>query len=253
MWDWIGKLAELRQKGQLAVLVTVTRSSGSTPRSHGAKMIVLPDGTFHGTIGGGVVEYHALEEARECLASLQSKSDQIPLKQKGEVPACGGTMDLYMEVVNNHPLLYLFGAGHVAQSLCQVLEGTPFRVHLIDERDEWVNAAAVPDGVIRHQCRWSDFIAQAQWCERRSYAAILTFNGALDQQVLEEVLPHPVRYVGMIGSQGKWERVKANLLEKGLDLSRVRCPIGHDNGGDSPREIAISIASQLLSTYYGRE
>jgi xanthine dehydrogenase accessory factor len=253
MWDWIGKLAELRQLDQLAVLVTVTRSTGSTPRSQGAKMIVLPDGTFHGTIGGGVVEYHALEEARDCLEKLQSKAEAFPLKQKGEFPACGGTMELYMEVINDHPSLYLFGAGHVAQALCQVLEGTPFRTHLIDEREQWINSSAIPAGTIRHRCSWSEFIQKASWNDKRTYVAILTFNGALDQQVLEEVLPHPARYVGMIGSQGKWAKVQENLKASGFDLSRVRCPIGHDNGGDSPREIAISIASQLLFTYYGRE
>lgn len=253
MWDWIGKLDELRRQNQLAVLVTVTRSDGSTPRKHGAKMIVLPDGTFHGTIGGGNVEQYALEEAMQCLAKAHSTSLEIPLKQRGEFPACGGTMELYMEVINHNPVLKLFGAGHIGQALCRVLEGTPFRVHLIDERSEWINAPALPASTIRHPCHYSDFIGKAKWCDKRSFVTIVTFNGALDQQILEEVLPHPARYVGMIGSKGKWGRVRKNLEEKGLDLSRVRCPIGHDNGGNSPQEIAISIASQMLATYYGRE
>jgi xanthine dehydrogenase accessory factor len=47
--------------------------------------------------------------------------------------------------------------------------------------------------------------------------------------------------------------MRKNLEGKEGDLTRVRCPIGHDNGGGSPQEIAVSIASQLLSTYYGRE
>lgn len=253
MWDWIAKLDEIRRKDLLAVLVTVTKSSGSTPRKQGAKMIVLADGTFYGTIGGGVVEHYALEEAQMCLEEAHSRSTEVPLKQKGEFPACGGTMELYMEVINNNPSLYLFGAGHIGQSLCQVLEGTPFRIHLIDDREEWINAPGIPAAIIRHHCRWSDFIEQANWSEKRAYVAILTFNGSVDQQILEEVLPHATRYIGMIGSKTKWGRVEKNLTEKGFDLSAVRCPVGHDNGGDSPREIAISIASQLLSVYNGRE
>ena len=218
-----------------------------------AKMIVLPDGTFYGTVGGGVPEYHALEEARECLAQAHSRTTEIPLQQKGEFPACGGTMEMYMEVINSNPSLYLFGAGHIGQDLCQVLDGSPFVVHLIDEREEWINAPAIPKGTIRHQCHWSDFIQNANWCDKRSYVTILTYNGTIDQQVLEEVLPHPTRHVGMIGSKTKRGRVEKNLSEKGLDISRVCCPVGHDNGGNSPREIAISIASQLLSIYHGRE
>ncbi len=253
MWDWIGKLAELHRRNQMAVLVTVTNTTGSTPRKQGAKMIVLADGTFHGTVGGGVPEYYALEEAMACLEQARSRVTEIPLQQKGEFPACGGTMEMYMEVVNSNPTLYLFGAGHIGQSLCQILEGTPFVVHLIDEREEWINAPGLPTGTIRHQSHWSDFIAQANWCGKRSYVTILTYNGTIDQQVLEEVLPHPTRYLGMIGSKVKWGRVEKNLTDKGFDLSGVRCPVGHDNGGDSPREIAISIASQLLSVYHGRE
>ena len=171
----------------------------------------------------------------------------------GAFPACGGTMELYMEVVNNNPRLYLFGAGHVGQSLCRVLDGTPFRIHLIDEREEWVNAPAIPSTVIRHHCRWSDFIQQANWCQKNSFVTIVSFNGAIDQQILEEVLPNPARYIGMIGSKTKWERVRKNLEKSGFDLSRVRCPIGQDNGGDTPQEIAISISSQLLATFHGRE
>ncbi len=253
MWDWISKLDDLRRRDQLAVLVTVTKSSGSTPRKQGAKMIVLPDGTFYGTIGGGTVEQFALEDARTCLAEMHSASAEVPLRQKGEFPACGGTMEMYMEVINHNPSLYLFGAGHIGQALCQVLEGTPFRIHLIDDRDEWINAPGIPGSTIRHNCHYSDFIENANWCEKRSFVTILTFNGAVDQQVLEETLPHPARYIGMIGSKNKWDRVRKNLEKKGLDLSQVTCPIGHDNGGGSPQEIAISIASQLLSTYYGRE
>jgi xanthine dehydrogenase accessory factor len=253
MWDWIGKLDELRRQNQLAVLVTVTKSSGSTPRKHGAKMIVLPDGTFFGTVGGGAPEYRALEDARKCLDEMHGATSNIPLQQRGEFPACGGTMELYMELINNNPCLYLFGAGHIGQSLCRVLDGTPFRIHLIDERDEWINATAIPGSVIRHHCRWSEFIQNAVWCEKQTFVTVVTFSGTVDQQVLEEVLPHPARFIGMIGSKGKWAGVQKNLEGKGLDLSRVRCPVGLNNGGDSPQEIAISIASQLLATYYGRE
>ena len=253
MWDWISKLEELRRQNQLAVLVTVTKSTGSTPRKHGAKMIVLPDGTFFGTVGGGIPEYYALEDARKCFDEMQGASSKVPLQQRGEFPACGGTMEFYMELINDNPCLYLFGAGHIGQSVCQVLEGTPFRIHLIDERDEWINGAAIPGNVIRHHSHWSDFIQNAAWCDKRTFVTILTYNGSVDQQVLEEVLPHPARFVGMIGSKSKWAGVRNNLDGKGLDLSRVHCPVGHDNGGKSPREIAISIASQLLATYNGRE
>lgn len=253
MWDWIGKLDELKRQNQLAVLVTVIKTTGSTPRKQGAKMIVLPDGSFHGSVGGGVPEYYALKEAMDCLQQAHSRLADVPLQKQGEFPACGGTMEMYMEVLNSNPTLYLFGAGHIAQNLCQVLEGTPFAVHLVDEREEWINAPGIPAATIRHNCHWSDFVEQANWCAKRSYVAIMTYDGTLDQQVLEEVLPHPTRFLGMVGSKGKWSRIEKNLAGRGFDLSRVCCPVGHAIGGNAPREIAISIASQILAVHYGQE
>ncbi len=254
MWDWIGKLDQLQRQGREAVLVTVTKYSGSAPRKTGAKMIVLADGTFFGTVGGGVVEHHTLEEAVQRLRSGESGTVEISLKQSrdSDFPACGGTVELYMEVLNAEPSVYIFGAGHVGQALCRVLQGTPFRLHLIDERPEWIGAAEIAGDVVRHPCRWSEFIAGADWCERRSFVVIVSFSGAVDQEILREVLSYPARYLGMIGSRAKWGKVKGNLEGDGLDLSRVRCPIGHDNGGGAPQEIAIAIASELLSVHYGR-
>lgn len=254
MWDWIGKLDELKRLGLEAVLVTVTGYSGSSPRKAGAKMIVLADGIFFGTVGGGVVEHEALKEAARRLKSGESGAIEISLKQSegSDFPACGGTVELYMELVNSEPNAYIFGAGHVGLALCSVLQGTPFRIHLIDERPEWIGSPEIPDGVVRHSCGWSEFISRADWCEVRSFVVIVSFSGAIDQEILREVLPHPAHYVGMIGSRAKWGKVKGNLEREGLDLSRVRCPIGHDNGGGAPQEIAIAIASELLSVHYGR-
>ena len=89
MWNWIGKLQELRGKGQRVMLVTVIKSEGSTPREIGAKMLVLSDGSFYGTVGGGGVERIALDEARICLAKGISKKIEIALTKKNNI-LCNG-------------------------------------------------------------------------------------------------------------------------------------------------------------------
>jgi xanthine dehydrogenase accessory factor len=179
---------------------------------------------------------------------------EISLKQSGDsdFPACGGTVELFMEVLNAEPCVYIFGAGHVGLALSRVLQGTPFRIHLIDDRPVWIGSPEIPDAVVRHSCSWSEFISGSDWCEKRSFVVIVSFSGSIDQEILREVLLHPTCYVGMIGSQTKWGKVKENLEGEGFDLSRVRCPIGHDNGGGAPQEIAIAIASELLSVHYGQ-
>src|ERR1700722_11661172 len=99
MWNWISKLEELRIQGVGVVAVTVTQNTGSTPREPGAKMLVLTDGTFFGTIGGGRFEELALLEARQCLKSGITKVVRYPLGAKtGQ--CCGGVTELFFEVLN---------------------------------------------------------------------------------------------------------------------------------------------------------
>lgn len=252
MWDWISKLDELRKQSQPFAIATVSRSTGSSPREIGAKMIVLADGSFFGTIGGGYVEKAFLDDLKNVFSSGTSQTRSYPLDSStGQV--CGGTMEVLIEVMNTGPRLYLFGAGHVGKAVCQVLEGTPFSVHLIDDREEWVQSTDIPSGVIRHNCQFETFIREAAWDARVTYCAVMTRQHDIDQDIVSLVVKHPARYVGMIGSRSKWATFQERLRKKGLsesEISRIKCPIGLDTGGKAPKEVAISVAAELLSILY---
>ena len=255
MWDWIGKLQELRNSGHQMIMVTVINCEGSTPREIGAKMLVVSDGSFYGTIGGGGVEKLALDEARQCLEEGISKKVEIGLTAKNKM-LCNGKMELYMELIYNNPHLYIFGAGHVGQAVSHVFSGTPFIIHLVDERPEWIESDNIPNGVHRHKESYELFIKNATWSNKNTYVAIMTHSAETDQDILEKVIKNPSFYIGMVGSSNKWQIIKVNLTKAGIkakELSRVRCPIGLDLGGKSPKELAISIAAEVLSTYYGKE
>jgi xanthine dehydrogenase accessory factor len=255
-WNWISKLEDYRRAGIPLVVVTVTGGTGSTPRDAGAKMLVLADGSFLGTIGGGHLEHLAIEDARKALEAGESKSIRYPLGAKtGQ--CCGGVVDLFFEVVNTGPHLYVFGAGHVGQAVARTLEGTPFTIHLIDERSEWVNAPALPAGTVRHECEWDEFVAQARWDAAQTYVVIMTFRHELDERILEGILSaaKATRYLGLIGSAAKWERFQQRLEQKGVSrdaIARVRSPIGLPVGGKAPAEIAISLGAELLALHYGK-
>lgn len=255
MWNWIERLAELQKREISLVLVTVIGSKGSTPRDIGAKMIVLGGGEIFGTIGGGALEFWAIAEAKKCLAEGTSKTLECDLSKDVKMP-CGGQVEFLMEVINKRPRLYVFGGGHVGQAVCRVFSGTPFLIHVIDEREEWISADRFPEGVIRHHAPWAKFVQDAQWDEAETYAVILTHSSELDQEILKEVIQLPARYVGMIGSRGKWEKTKRYLAAEGIsekDLTRVRCPLGVPViKGKSPQEIAISLAAELLAIHDGK-
>lgn len=255
MWDWVGKLQELRNLGQQVIMVTVIKSTGSTPREAGARMLVLPDGTFFGTIGGGNVEKMALNEAQQCLEKGISKKIEIALTKENNM-LCNGKMELFMEPINNNPLLYIFGAGHVGQAVCRVLSDTPFIIHLVDSRKEWIETDKIPENVIRHKESYESVISNARWSANDTFVVILTHSAENDQKILEKVIINQTCYLGMVGSASKWKKIKGDLIKAGIkeeEISKVKCPIGLKLGGKSPQEIAISIAAEVLSTYYGRD
>ncbi|HEY8091609.1 MAG TPA: xanthine dehydrogenase accessory protein XdhC, partial [Polyangiaceae bacterium] len=224
----------------------------STPSAPGAKMVVLADGTFFGTIGGGHLEQLVIADATTCLASGEPKTFRYPLGATAG-QCCGGVVETFVDVVGSGPRLYLFGAGHVAQALCRVLAGTPFVVHAIDEREEW--SGALPPGVRRHAVPWDAFVAEAEWSADRTFVAIMTHRHDVDEAIVADVVKRPARYVGLIGSETKWRRFRDRLESRGLTkeaLDRVRSPIGLDVGGKSPQEVAISIAAELLGVHHGR-
>lgn len=253
-WDWIGTCAELRQQGAPFALITLISAKGSTPRAAGAKMIVLSDGRFFGTIGGGQLEHLLIDDAQKYLRETVESAGarQYPLCfRTGQ--CCGGAVEAFFEMINIGPTLYLFGAGHVGQSLCQTLVGTPFHVVLVDARPEWLSAAALPVGVQRVAGDWRQFIETAVWNRDLTYVAVMTHDHALDLDVIAAVIKRPARFIGLIGSQTKWDRFRQRLTAAGAsadEISRVHCPIGSGRFGKAPREVAISTAAQLLSLYY---
>lgn len=255
MWSWVQKLEALHREAKPVAVVTVVSTSGSTPREVGAKMLVEEGTAFFGTIGGGQLEQLVLNDARACLRQRQSRSFRYPLGAKAG-QCCGGVMEILVESLNVGPRLYLFGGGHVAQALCSVLQGTPFQVELVEQRPEWVEAEGLPSEVERHAEPWEDFVDTARWDAERTYVAVMTHRHDTDQDIVASLLSRPVKYLGLIGSDLKWKRFRERLLQRGFteaQLDRVKCPIGIPLGGKAPKEVAISVAAELLAIHHGEE
>jgi xanthine dehydrogenase accessory factor len=93
----------LRNEHPIA-LVTVVRSIGSTPRHAAAKMAVRADGSCVGTIGGGSMEYQAIQDALAAIAEGESRLIQYSLigRTPQSLGLCGGTQEVFIDVINGH-------------------------------------------------------------------------------------------------------------------------------------------------------
>lgn len=246
--NWLNALTELESRGIPAVLITVAATDGSVPREAGTKMVVTPDDTI-GTIGGGTLEFRALEIARQMLSTRQGPGlRKFPLgPSMGQ--CCGGTMTLLFEP--QRPDLFtvaLFGAGHVGKAMVQVLSALPCRIRWIDPRpDEF--PSHVPPGVEIEISNAPE--REVSTLPDDAWLLIMSHSHALDLGIAAKALQEDrFAYIGLIGSETKRARFVKRFRELGLteaQIDRLTCPIGIDGvSGKHPGEIAIATAAQLL-------
>ena len=238
------------------VMVTVTKAEGSTPREEGAQMLVTACG-YHGTIGGGTLEWLAMAEAQSLLG--KPKSIRTLTKSLGPDlgQCCGGRMTLRLEsfttadvaeveqrtiVIDELTHLNLWGAGHVGRALIMSLAPLPFKVTWWDVRDN-AFPSAVPENVT---CRRG-----APQNMEQGLVLVMTHSHALDFDIVDFALRHHhFPQVGLIGSDTKAARFRKRLLDGGHGpdaMRRLTCPIGSKSiRSKLPAAIAASVAVQLL-------
>lgn len=252
---WSEAVSDCETRNESYVLVTILGAQGSTPRNSGTKMVVTRD-RFNGTIGGGVLEYRALEQATALLIAGEKGQwvEHYPLGEKlGQ--CCGGATSLLFEAFQaESENVLLFGAGHVGRALAPLLATLPLRLQWIDSRASEF-PKRLPSGVITQQPEQPlDLIASAP---PDSYFLIMTHEHPLDYALAEAALArNDAAYIGVIGSSSKARRFRLRLAHRGYPPARidaVQCPIGSPEvPGKRPAEIAVSIAAQLIAHYQAR-
>ena len=245
------------------VLVEVKAADGSTPREAGAWMLVAADCIF-GTIGGGQLEFMAIDQARRSLNSGADAGEMtVPLGPEiGQ--CCGGRVGLRFKRVDRgvsmtliekvdleiagRPHVYIFGAGHVGDALAMALSLVPLRIILVDTREHELSVTqvsgietcltAMPEAVVRDAPAGSAFV-------------VLTHDHALDFLITAEALArNDASYVGMIGSKTKRATFR-NWLTREVGrpkfFDRLVCPVGGTAVKDKrPTVIAALAAAEIM-------
>jgi xanthine dehydrogenase accessory factor len=245
------QIIDLKAKRKAAALVTVIKVKGSTPRDTGSKMIVLKDGTIFGTIGGSAVEALIIEEAKKCITSgkiMRVSHNLFDLEETDTGMLCGGTMEFFIEPLVLAPRLYIFGGGHVAQTLAKLAYEVGFDYVLIDDREEFANKERFPEATEIMVNEAGKQAANMEF-EESDFVAIVTRGHKHDYETLKGVIRKNVRYLGLIGSNVKRNQLFKKLMEEGItdeQLARVHSPIGLDIEAETPQEIAVSIVAELI-------
>ena len=162
--------------------------------------------------------------------------------------------DFYAEQINSSGKVYVFGCGHVAQELVPVLEHVGFRCVALDDRPEFANERVMRGA---EKILLVDFenIGASVTIGPEDYICIMTRGHAYDTVVQAQALRTPACYIGVIGSKAKTAGVQRQLREQGFtdeDFARITTPIGLDIKAETPAEIAISIAAQMIEVRAGR-
>ncbi len=302
-------IEKILQQGDACCFVALLESEGSTPRSSGAYMLVSTQGLQCGTIGGGAMEYAALQLAQQRLqlqnyagfAKTYDLSPQAGMACGGScrvqfcflagaedlrlaqealayldrdeawwllLPCGAGKMRIkkelalagrrgqlvldgctyYAEQYGYDGTVYVFGAGHVARELVPLLAHLNFRCVVLDDRAEFADAAAFPAAAAVRRVDFAQLNA-AYSLTAQDYAVVMTRGHLYDAQCERFLLHTDAGYIGIMGSKNKARLAREALLAEGYtqeQLARITTPIGISIGSETPAEIAVSIAAQLI-------
>ncbi len=250
--SWISALADLQQQGQPCVLVTIIEELGSTPRNAGSKMVVTADRIYE-TVGGGHLEFKAMELAREMLANRTQDTRLERFSLGASLGQCcgGATVLLFEPMGQPQAQIAVFGAGHVGRALVPLLASLPCKVRWIDSRENEF-PEHIPQGATK--VLNDEVVDEVENMPAGSYFIVMTHNHQLDLELTAAILKrNDFAYYGLIGSQTKRVKFEHRLRDRGFSaevMQKMRCPMGiAEVKGKLPIEIAVSIAGEVIATY----
>lgn len=267
--DIIERAFEYLEANEDLELVEIVESSAvGTPRKAGAFMFVDVNAESFGTVGGGNVEYQATLYAKELLTKKQSGEKKYELSQAAAENigmVCGGdnlmkftyltndekSHDILKELKEknkNKNTVFIFGGGHVSIELAKTLKYVGFEYVVWDDRENFANVERFPEAkeVI---CAPFENILERIKITKNDMVVVMTRGHIYDYMAEKQVLKSEAAYIGVIGSSSKNKVIREKLLTDGYseeEINRVCAPIGIPIAADTPEEIAISIAAEIV-------
>ncbi len=198
------------------------------------------------------------EDGIQCVVGVLGVKDVLGLATFQKLPNLNYQLKshvthweqgVYVEKLNVKNHLYIVGGGHCAWALSRQMRLlTDFRIHLFDDRidlNTFLNNDAAHEKAVVDYAKIADIIPEGS----TSYVVLMTVGYRSDEQILRGLFYKNLKYLGMLGSRSKVETMLENLKKDGFStdfLGKIHAPIGLDIKSQTPEEIAVSIAAEII-------
>jgi xanthine dehydrogenase accessory factor len=239
------------EAGGSAAAVVVVRAprEGLTGRRLAVTRIAPDRMGMHGTLGSPALDAAAVAVVHEALHTARSRDGLRQVHVDGE------GVELYLEVRRPVQELIVVGAGHIALPMVHVGALLGFRVTVLDDRPDFATRERFPDADRVIRADFSDPFAEIPLHER-SHILLVTRGHKYDYDCLVRALraDPPPAYIGMIGSRRRVRATFVQLIDEGFTMDlidRIHAPVGLDVGAETPEEIAVAVAAELVMVRRG--
>jgi xanthine dehydrogenase accessory factor len=249
--DAVEQLVRTAESGGTAAAAAVV--GGAHPALVGHRLVLTRDvaGTesVRGSLGSATLDAAVVELLRDAIASPRARDGLRELATQE------GSIELYVEIRRAVQELVVVGAGHIALPMAHLGALLGFRVTVLDDRPDFATHERFPDAERVIRADFSDPFAEVRLHER-SHLLLVTRGHKYDYECLVRALraDPPPAYIGMIGSRRRVRATYAQLVEEGFGpdaIERIHAPVGLDIGAETPEEIAVAVAAELVKVRRG--
>jgi xanthine dehydrogenase accessory factor len=263
------KVAEFLERHPAVAMATLVGVRGTSSARVGSRMWIGPDGSALGAVTiGGCIDVRAIELSGEVLADGKPRLVELALGDE-EAQAlgmtCGGIVELLVERLDRASdaatqvmqqleatkSLVIVGGTEIAVALARIAKTLDFRIVIVDGREHLANAERFPDVDAIRIGIPSEIVADIGLTPSTALV-LVSHEYKYDLPILKAALVSDAGYVGMLGGKKRRESIKELLRADGVPeaaLDRLRTPIGVSIGAETPAEIAVSIAAQLIEEW----
>jgi len=161
----------------------------------------------------------------------------------------------YREKIGLSDHLHIIGGGHCSLALSQLMKKLNFFIHIYENREHLhtmlINDAAHDKKIVSDYRELSSLIDDGE----QQYVVVMTFGYRTDAEVLRALSGKKFRYIGVLGSKNKISTMLNDLKNNGMSeafLSSLHAPVGLQIKSETPEEIAVSIAGEIIKERNGK-